>query len=61
MTCTPTSVSNGKRPMTTLWLQPPTHPPVSGHHIDDPLAEASHLIQRDPPLLTPEEQRYGLE
>ena len=30
--------------------------------VDDLLAEAQRLIQRDPPLLTPEErQRYGLE
>jgi hypothetical protein len=30
--------------------------------LDDLLAEAEHLISRDPPLLTPEErQRYGLE
>ncbi len=30
--------------------------------IDDLLAEAARLIQRDPPLLTPEERRrYGLE
>ena len=30
--------------------------------IDDLLAEAARLIQRDPPLLTPvERQRYGLD
>ena len=31
-------------------------------NIDDLLAEATRLVQRDPPALTPEErQRYGLE
>jgi len=31
-------------------------------NVDDLLAEAKRLIQRDPPLLTPEERKqYGLE